>query len=54
MGASLLALTKSAYSCLLCICFPGCAANHPQALLAKKKNNSLFALSFYGKVINYQ
>ena len=23
--------------CFLCICFPGCAANHPEALLAKIK-----------------
>ena len=53
MGASLLALAKSAYYCFLRICFPGCAVNHPEASLANIKNNSLFALSFYSKVINY-
>ena len=37
MGASLLALAKSAYYCFLCICFPDCAANHPEALLANTK-----------------
>ena len=52
MGASLLVLAESPYYCFLSTCFPGCAANHPEALLAKI-TNSFFALSFYGKVINY-
>ena len=44
MGASLLALAKSAYYCFLRICFPGCAANHPEALLA---NIKITAFSLY-------
>ena len=44
MGASLLVLAKSAYYCFLRICFPGCAANHPEALLA---NIEITAFSLY-------
>ena len=37
MGASVLALAKSTYYCFLRICFPGCAANNPEAWLANVK-----------------
>ena len=51
MVASLLALAKSAYSGLLCICFPGCAANHPEALLAKIKITAFSPYHFTVKLL---
>ena len=51
MGASLLALAKSAYYCFLCICFPVCVANHPEALLANVKITAFSPYHFTVKLL---
>ena len=51
MGASLLVLAKSAYYCFLCICFPGCAANHPEALLTNIKITAFSPYHFTVKLL---
>ena len=51
MGASLLALAKSTCDCFLPICFPGCSANHPEALLANIKITAFSPYHFTVKLL---